>query len=202
MVNLRIMSNQIEELSKSSITIGVIADTHVPERVRKLNPKIFAIFQDANVDLIFHAGDISVPYVLDQLSSIAPVTAVAGNRDILLWKKLPMRIRTEYFGIKIGMTHGHDGLWQYLQDKVFLSFRRYHHKYFYPRLFKNFPDQKIIIFGHGHLPLNHWLNGKLLFNPGSPHVPDKEYPIPTVGLLSIKSTGVIKGKIIPLNTND
>lgn len=199
MVNLPIMSDQVEQFSKSKILIGVIADTHVPERARKLNPKIFSIFQDARVDLVYHAGDISTPSVLNQLSSIAPVTAVAGNRDILFWNKLPIIFRTEFFGIKIGMTHGHQGLRQYLRDKTFFAFRRYYHEYFYPRLFRTFPAQKVIIFGHGHLPLNHWLNGKLLFNPGSPHVPDKENPTPTVGLLSITAEGIIEGKIIPLN---
>ena len=56
------------------VKIGIISDTHVSEKRGKLNEKIFEYFQD--VDLIFHAGDITSPKVLDELSTIAPITAV------------------------------------------------------------------------------------------------------------------------------
>ena len=61
------------------VKIGIISDTHVSEKRGKLNEKIFEYFQD--VDLIFHAGDITSPKVLDELSTIAPITAVKGNND-------------------------------------------------------------------------------------------------------------------------
>ena len=183
---------------KETVTIGVIADTHVPERVRQLDPRIFDVFTNANVDIIFHAGDISTPSVLVELRTIAPVIAVSGNRDVLFWNKLPKHLTTEIHNISIGMTHGHLGLWQYLKDKAYFTTRRYYHAYFLPRLFSLFPNQKIIIFGHGHLPLNRWINGKLFFNPGSPHVPDKTSPTPTVGILTITSQQVIQGEIIAL----
>ena len=54
--------------------IGLISDTHISPKKGKLNEKIFEIFE--NADLILHAGDITSQKVLDELSQIAPVTAV------------------------------------------------------------------------------------------------------------------------------
>jgi len=54
--------------------IGVISDTH-----NHFDPKIPALF--AGVDHILHAGDIGLPWVILELESIAPVTAVLGNND-------------------------------------------------------------------------------------------------------------------------
>jgi hypothetical protein len=59
--------------------VGVLSDTHVPTIVRALPPAIFDIFK--GVDLIMHAGDIVELSVLDELRTIAPVEAVAGNMD-------------------------------------------------------------------------------------------------------------------------
>ncbi|WP_407433134.1 metallophosphoesterase [Methanobrevibacter sp.] len=61
--------------------IGLISDTHISPQKGKLNEKIFKIFE--NADLILHAGDITSQKVLDELSEIAPVTAVLGNNDEL-----------------------------------------------------------------------------------------------------------------------
>ena len=56
-------------------TLGVIADTHVPDRRPDLDPQILPIFLQAKVQTILHAGDVSSQKVLDQLSQIAPVLA-------------------------------------------------------------------------------------------------------------------------------
>ena len=86
--------------------IGVLADTHIPDRSRRLNPKIADIFRAAKVELILHAGDISIPRVLRKLEEIAPVHAVRGNRDLFWSANLPMHRVLEIEGNKIGMTHG------------------------------------------------------------------------------------------------
>ena len=69
-----------------------------------------------SVDAILHAGDICRPNVLNELSVIAPVFAVRGNRD-LLWPgnwKLPTRRVVEFGGLWIGIVHGQPGLGAYL----------------------------------------------------------------------------------------
>jgi len=58
--------------------VGLISDTHGllrPEAKRFLHGS----------DCIIHAGDIGGPAILDQLASIAPVTAVRGNNDHGAW---------------------------------------------------------------------------------------------------------------------
>ena len=61
-------------------TLGIITDTHVPQRIKALPPRVFEVFR--GVDRILHAGDINSRRVLDQLAEIAPVDAVAGNADL------------------------------------------------------------------------------------------------------------------------
>ena len=54
--------------------VGVVSDTH-----SYFNPRVAELLQ--GVDHIIHAGDIGDPGIIDQLSSIAPVTTVRGNND-------------------------------------------------------------------------------------------------------------------------
>ena len=60
--------------------IGVISDTHGllrPEALRALEGS----------ELIVHAGDIGAPAVLESLRALAPVVAVRGNNDRVLWAR-------------------------------------------------------------------------------------------------------------------
>ncbi len=179
------------------ITIGVIADTHIPDRAHALNPEITAVFKDASVSTILHAGDVSTPNVLKELETIAPVYAVQGNRDWLLLRQLPFKQTFEFKGIKIGMTHGHGKLARYLLDKVHYTIHGYNHEHIIPWLLNTFPETNVIVFGHGHISLNRRMDGQLLFNPGSPHVP-KIGVTPSVGLLFIRDEGEVCGEIIEL----
>ena len=54
--------------------IGLISDTH-----GFLDPRLSRIFR--GVDHILHAGDIGPDFLIAQLESVAPVTAVLGNND-------------------------------------------------------------------------------------------------------------------------
>lgn len=45
--------------------IGLISDTHIPERAKKLPKEIFEHFSD--VDLIIHCGDVTSESVLNDL---------------------------------------------------------------------------------------------------------------------------------------
>jgi len=180
-------------------TIGVIADTHIPDRARRLNPRVFKVFQDKQVDVILHAGDVSAPHVLHELETIAPVHAVRGNRDWLLLSRLPMLLNLEFAGVSIGLTHGHGGWKNYLADRFYLLSHDYSHEILLPRLLEAFPQSQVIVFGHGHVPLNSWMNGKLLFNPGSPHFPHTKRITPSLGILHLTAGGDVNGEIIPLD---
>src|SRR5512143_623838 len=94
--------------------LGVIADSHIPDRMPDLPPGVFAAL--AGVEAILHAGDVSIQRVLDALAAIAPVYAVAGNRDFLL--KLPLDRQLTFDGVTIGLTHGHGGWPGYLREKA------------------------------------------------------------------------------------
>ena len=59
--------------------IGLISDTHIPDRAKEIPEKVFEAFSE--VDLIMHAGDLTSPKVIDDLEQIAPVMAIQGNMD-------------------------------------------------------------------------------------------------------------------------
>ena len=185
-----------------TLTLGVISDTHIPDRARCLNVCVIPIFQEAGVVAILHAGDVSTPSVLLQLEEIAPVYATRGNRDWLLLRHLPLTIQLSFNGVTIGIAHGHGKLREYLSDRIKYIISGYHLNMFTPRLLATFPDVRVIIFGHTHRTLNHWLNGQLLFNPGSSHIPEKNATYPSVGLLTIYSGGEVKGEIVRLRPSD
>ncbi len=181
--------------------IGVLADTHIPDRSRRLHPQIMEIFTEAKVEMILHAGDISIPRVLRELEKIAPVKAVRGNRDFFWSPKLDLHLVIEVQGKKIGMTHGHGSFSLYLKDKAryLLKGQIPTFDFFVQRAKASLPDGvDVIIFGHNHAPMRKWQDGKLLFNPGSAccHV-FKDRP-ESVGLLRI-SPGLIQAEIIDLD---
>ena len=51
--------------------IGLISDTHIPDRARQIPQKVLTSFKD--VDLIIHAGDLTTQSVIDELEEYAPV---------------------------------------------------------------------------------------------------------------------------------
>ena len=61
------------------LRIGLISDTHIPEARKTLWPQVFDAFAD--VDMIFHAGDVHEFHVLDALEEVAPVYAARGNGE-------------------------------------------------------------------------------------------------------------------------
>lgn len=60
----------------AKIKIGILSDTH-----GWLDPELVDIFQDKQVDLLIHAGDIGNQEVIDQLEAIAELKIVKGNID-------------------------------------------------------------------------------------------------------------------------
>jgi hypothetical protein len=182
----------------TSITLGVLADTHIPDRRAALDPRILPLLRERRVHMILHAGDVSTPGVLAELEVIAPVQAVRGNRDWLWLRSLPDRRVLKIGGVTIGMAHGHGGWLSYLSDQPVFLLRGYYHERLLPRLRSSFPDVDVIVFGHGHLALNSWIDGQLFFNPGSPHFPTVKGSAPSLGILHIQAGGEIEGEIVRL----
>jgi putative phosphoesterase len=176
------------------LTLGVIADTHVPDRRRSLDPRVLDMLRSRDISAILHAGDVSSPGVLAELEQIAPVYAVRGNRDWLWLRHLPFERMMTFAGVTIAMTHGHGTWWRYFLDRPYFMLYGYRHERLLPRLLAGFRQAEVIVFGHGHLPLNEWIDGKLLFNPGSPHFPSKKNLAPSLGFLHIQERSEIRDK--------
>ncbi len=126
----------------------VLADTHIPRRARALPPELMPHLEEA--DEILHAGDLMDPALLDELSGYAPVRAVRGNVDPPEID-LPEVLEFDLGGVAVAMVH----------DSGRKEGRR-------RRLRKRFPEARVVVFGHSHIP---WLedeDGLLLLNPGSP----------------------------------
>ena len=134
--------------------IGLISDTHIPDRARVLPQNVIDAFSD--VELIIHAGDLTSMSVIEELERIAPVMAVQGNMDRANGLDLPKAKVIEAEGLRIGVIRGE----------------------VYPRadsdqllyLAKEL-DMDILVSGHSHQPKIEQKEGKLLLNPGSPIVP-------------------------------
>lgn len=179
------------------ITLGVIADTHIPDRSRELNPAALEVFARAGVQAILHAGDICVPQVLAALQAVAPVHAVRGNRDWVRMRHLPAVLRLHFLGSYLVLVHGHGGLRGYFSEKLTHLFTGYQLTRYQRYLLSSFPEADIIVFGHSHRPLNLQIGRTLLFNPGSACCPELPEDAPTVGLLHIQD-GSIQGQLVLL----
>jgi len=174
--------------------VGVIADTHVPQRLKRLPAGIDRAFD--GVSLILHAGDINCLSVLVELGRIAPVLAVAGNADPPWWK-LPRSRVVEVDGCRIGLTHGHGGWRRYLADKVREKLGIWEQPRYLRYARVAFQDVDVIITGHTHRPHLAYVEGALLFNPGAIAPDYYTFPGPTVGLLHIEA-GVARAQVAPV----
>ena len=134
--------------------IGLISDTHIPDRARVLPTKVLEAFSD--VELILHAGDLTSPKVIEELEEIAPVMAVQGNMDRANGIDLPKAKTVEVEGLKIGIIHGEVYPRADSDQLVYLAKEL---------------DVDILVSGHSHQPKIEQKEGVLLLNPGSPIVP-------------------------------
>jgi putative phosphoesterase len=180
------------------IRIGVLSDTHIPDRVRDLHPEILPTFQKLKVDLIIHAGDISIPEVLQRLEEVAPVQAVRGNRDWWRIRYLPTIKEIIIKEVKVFITHGHGNLFSYIWDKFPYWILGYKFERFVKKFLKLEQDFDVIIFGHSHQPENRWVEGRLYFNPGSTYDPLQKQLGPSIGLIKIGERKAIQSEIIYL----
>ena len=157
--------------------IGIISDTHIPH-FKKLPDAICEHF--AGVELIIHAGDLSVLSVTKELETIAPVVAVQGNvEEDEVIHALPIKREIVVGHCRIGIVH-------ILGDS--------HNREKIAR--QEFPNARVVIYGHSHIPWNEDRNGLLLFNPGSA-TDRRRQPRCSTGMLYIDDqTQSVKGEII------
>ncbi|GCE19638.1 metallophosphoesterase family protein [Dictyobacter kobayashii] len=159
--------------------IGVISDTHCPgySPIPELVWKYFA-----GVELIIHAGDLSVLSVISELETIAPVVAVQGNverEEVVM--KLPIKKEIKVGNYRIGIVHILGDASSYARTAR-----------------REFPEARVVVFGHSHNPYNQEHNGQLLFNPGSA-TDRRRQPTCSIGQLLIDDEAqTVTGEIILL----
>lgn len=151
--------------------IGVISDTHIPERAPKMPEIIFDVFKD--VDIILHAGDLVSMDVKAQLEEIAPTRCVQGNMDQYYSLNFPESEIINSEGHRIGLNHG----------EVYPRGDTQQLKYKAMEL-----EVDILITGHTHWAFIKEFPEVLLLNPGSPTVP--RLSDPSVMLLEINENKV------------
>lgn len=121
--------------------------------------------------LILHAGDLLEASVIEELARHAPVRAVKGNvdgPDV----DLPGTLEFEVGGVSVAMIH----------DSGAKKGRR-------GRMGRRFPEARVVVFGHSHIPLLEDEDGLMLLNPGSP-TDRRRQPEHTFALLWAREGGV------------
>jgi uncharacterized protein len=122
-----------------TVRVGLISDTHGllrPEAVTSLR----------GCTLIIHGGDIGGPEILDELGSLAPITAVRGNNDAGAWAQhLKDTELLRVGGVLLYVIHN---LKEMEVD---------------PRA----QGIRVVVSGHSHKPLIEERQGVLFVNPGS-----------------------------------
>ncbi len=145
-------------------TLGLISDTHMPERCLALPDSVAHAFD--GVDLILHAGDVGQLWVLDELGQLAPTLAVCGNDETReAERELPPQQLVALGGTRILLWHGHypdrtDELHSRLDDDLRPKLRRIGEH-------ARRCGASIAVFGHWHIPLVYQHEEVLLVNPGA-----------------------------------
>jgi uncharacterized protein len=141
--------------------IGLISDTH-----GLLRPEASAFLRGCAH--IVHAGDIGSRKVLEELTAIAPTTAVRGNNDQDAWAAgLPETTRLQLGKVSVYVIHDLSGL----------------------DIDPQAAGVAVVVSGHSHRPLVREHNGVLYINPGSAGPRRFKLPI-AVGELTIASRSV------------
>ncbi len=155
----------VEPEWNASMRIALIADTHVPTQLAQLPGSL--LDRLTGVDAILHAGVIVTQAVLDELSAIAPTTAVPGNMDPPeLSSRLNPHEMLSLEGWTIGLHHGHQPH-EIQSQYITASYDAPEMNVFFQRMHAQLPGAQIIVFGHFHRPLIRWRHGILFINLGS-----------------------------------
>jgi putative phosphoesterase len=161
------------------VKVAVISDSHTMGMTRSMPAGVWPYLESA--DHILHAGDVCDPAVLDELKGLAPLTVVLGNcdgPDVRAWG-VPDETEVDLDGVRIAILH----------DSGARTGRA-------ARMRTKFPDARVVVFGHSHIPWNEDDGDLLLFNPGSPTW-KRQAPFHSMGLLWIED-GKVEGEIFPV----
>lgn len=180
------------------LRVGVVADTHIPDRVKTFHPGLLQALEKARVDHILHAGDVSTQWVIERLREIAPVDAARGNRDFTLPWKVKWVSHLQFAGVPLALMHGHGNLFQYFLDKYFYLSQGYRLERYLPILMRDAKDARVIVFGHTHHRVNTHHQGVLLFNPGSASFGLEKGMNPSWGLLKFYADASVEAEIFEL----
>ena len=160
--------------------IGVVSDTH-----GFYDPRVPPLLD--GVEHILHAGDIGAGRIIEQLSEIAPVTAVRGNND----RKGPESLFSDVEAIELGgcriyLTH----IVKVPKDRDEAGLATFLEK-----------EADVVVFGHSHMAFNetretHQRGRVTFFNPGA--AGKRRFKVvPSIGLLDV-GPGRVEGRILVL----
>jgi putative phosphoesterase len=153
--------------SGRSERVGLISDTH-----GLLRPAAIAFLRGCS--RIIHGGDIGGAGLLDELRSLAPLTAVRGNNDVGNWAERLRHSETIDVGVRVHAIHD--------LKELDVDPRR-------GRI-------RVVVSGHSHKPSIHERDGVLFVNPGSAGPRRFKLPI-SIGELLIER-GTVTARIIDL----
>ena len=141
-----------------TLRVGLIADTHMPERWPRIPPLVEKHF--SGVDLVLHAGDV------DALGSITPTIAVHGNDETdEAAAALPYCWLLGLADHRVLLRHSHH------PDRADEMASRKADEWA-PKLRRRASQAKrhgasIHVYGHTHMPMAESVDGVLLLNPGA-----------------------------------
>ncbi|MDY7076444.1 MAG: metallophosphoesterase family protein [Chloroflexota bacterium] len=161
----------------STITIGLLSDTHIPHRIKRMPSA--ALKALAGVDLILHAGDVDDPAALEPLRAIAPVHAVCGNIHLQDFSAggttLPAVVELELVEQHVVLVHGHRPgplgfcfkVMGVIAQRFGLTNNGDFNQHIVHRLVQLYPTADVIVFGHTHRAHVEQAGRTLLVNPGA-----------------------------------
>ena len=172
------------QTDKEEILIGLLSDTHVPERTNKVPNVVIDDFKERKVDYVFHTGDFTSYSVYKNLIDTFgkdKVVAVCGNMDFDsdLNNILPSKLEFKIYEHSVLMLHGMGG------PNIIVK-----------RLIKKLDllnsSFNIVIFGHTHRPVNEISHGILFFNPVTTTPIDNKFTvISSYGFLKISKDTIV-----------
>ena len=130
--------------------IGLISDTHIPNRAKNLPQSFVDWFVEEKVEMIIHCGDVTDKRLLEFLKEIADVKVVRGNTD---YYDFPRELFLDAEGWKLYVFHSSE---VYPRGDVYKLYKIGSEK-----------NADIVVFGHTHIPLFTKVGDIFLLNPGS-----------------------------------
>ncbi len=138
---------------RKNFKICCLADTHIPDRADNLE-EIIERIKEFDIDMIFHAGDLTSFEVYEKLNKLAKTYAVRGNMDYFYGlNNFPVKQKIEIGNFKFLLFHG-SGIYP-RGDELQLYYKTKEE------------NCNIIVTGHTHKPTFKKFKDIYIINPGS-----------------------------------